>query len=152
MQGMDTLIDEIIKGTFGILTPIILSLVTAWIYRKLQVVNITLSAEQRAKLEMIAQQGILYAEEWARRQVQAGAAATSGEKLDQAVDYIVGQMPATSREAATDLVHALMPRVRAAVEGFLQPPASPAVMDTRTPVVEPSRPSVAAAVAAALGQ
>ncbi|OFW05634.1 MAG: hypothetical protein A3H96_11275 [Acidobacteria bacterium RIFCSPLOWO2_02_FULL_67_36] len=115
----DVLID-VLKTVGTILAPILATLLTALAYKALKRAGLDLDAEKQAKLEYLARQAILRAEEWGANQLKTHLPATSGQKLQRAVTDLLDKVPGISDVEAAALVHAELPKVALGASGFLQ--------------------------------
>ncbi len=111
---------EVIKTVFAVATPIIVGLVTTLLVKALQKANLSISADNQAKLEHLAEQAILATEEWAAARIKAKLPTFSSDKLAQAVTTLTAKVPGITVDEAADLIHATLPQVRGATVTFLQ--------------------------------
>lgn len=117
---MDTLLDEALKAVFVAVSGALGTLLVALLVRLLQRVGLSISAEQQAKIEKLAQEAILAAEELARAEIKAGAAKMPSEaKLTQAVEDLMAKVPKLAADEADAVIHAQLARLRAASGGAL---------------------------------
>jgi len=118
---MDTLISELVKLVFAVAVVVLVPLAGAFAVRLLQKLGISIDAEKRAKLEKLAQDGILAAEEYAHAKIVAGVEKIlPAAKLAYAVKHLLDQVPGISTEEAEALVNQELPKVRAATGDFLR--------------------------------
>lgn len=118
---MDELQKEIIQTVVAIAAPVIASLVAGILVKVFQKFGLDVSAEKHAKLEKIALDAILRAEEWAASKVRtAPGSITAANKLEQAVTDIVDKVPGVTRDEAADLVHANIAKLGLGAAGFTQ--------------------------------
>jgi hypothetical protein len=118
---MDDLQTEIIRTVLAIATPVLATLATALIVKALQKIGLSVDAEKQAKLEYLATQAILRAEEWAAARIKAQVGSTTAAmKLEKALTDLTDRVPGISREEAAALVHATLPKLQLGATGFLQ--------------------------------
>ncbi len=112
---MEDLINELVKvaGTA-------LAGVAIWALTQLaRKYGYQVSAERHAQLEAIAQRAILVVEEKAAAMAKAKLGAIgAGEKLDAAIGLMVAKVPGVSRDEAAEIIHAELPKIRAATASF----------------------------------
>jgi hypothetical protein len=101
---------KLIEIAFGLVTTVIVPLVTALLVQWLRKLNLDISGQQQAKIQYHVQQAVLEAEEWAARRLQANIATTPGDKLDRATTTITAKLPGVDLTEAADLVHAELPK------------------------------------------
>lgn len=104
--------DELIKIIISTLGVAFGTALTALVIQLLRKAGIDLSAEQRAKLETIAQQGILLVEEKAAAAAKAGIANISpGDKFRAATEHLVSKMPGVTKTEAAEIVMSELPKL-----------------------------------------
>lgn len=116
---MDTIVTELIKLLFAVATAVAVPLALKFVYLWLQKMGLSLDAEKRAKVEKLAQDAILAAEEWALAKLKIGDKVISADKLDAAVAHLMGHVPGITIAEATALVNQELPKMRASAQGFL---------------------------------
>lgn len=115
------LLTEVINTVLGIATPILTVLLTAFLVKALQKVGLNVDADKTAKLEYFATQAILRAEEWGAARIKANAGTmTAAMKLEKALTDLTDKVPGITREEASALVHATLPKVNLGAAAFLQ--------------------------------
>lgn len=117
---MDDIYGELIKLGFTILTVMVVPLVTAILIKVLKRIGLSVSAEQQAKLEKLAQDAILATEEYASARIKAQLVKLlPAEKLTKAVELLMDKVPGITPQEATLLVQQELPKLRASAAGFL---------------------------------
>ena len=112
---------ELIKTALAIATPVLVSLVSAILYKALQRVGLDVDANRKAKVEYYVREAILRAEEWAAQHVKANMGQTTAAmKLDRALTDVVDKVPGITKQEAADLIHATLPKVSLGASVFLQ--------------------------------
>ncbi len=121
---MDALITEVITILGAALAAAIVGLIVQ-VARKY---GFDISAAKRTQLEHVAQQGILIMEEKSSAGVKAQLAKLRPEEmLEGAIAYVIKKLPKETREKADEVIHAELPKVRAATVSF-----ATAVLQTQT--------------------
>jgi len=109
---METILDEVVKLVFSVAALVIAPLAVALVARLLRKVGLSLDAEKQAKIEKIARDGILLAEEKAARLVKAKLRPMlSSEKLAMAMKHLLDQVPGISTDEAELIVTQELPKV-----------------------------------------
>lgn len=117
---MDALLDEALKAVFVAVAGSLGTLLVAILVKLLQRVGLSVSAEQQAKIEKLAQEAILAAEEWARAEIKAGSLKMpSTAKLVQATEDLMAKVPSLTAEDADAVIHAQIAKLRVAAGGAL---------------------------------
>lgn len=116
---MDDFLTEALKIILVPAVAAISTALTALIVQLLRKANIELSAENRAKLETITQQGILLMEEKAAAALRAGVGQVAArEKLEGAMEYLLDKVPGVTREEAQNLVLSELPKLGLGASDF----------------------------------
>lgn len=106
-------VKTLIETFGGALATVIAGQLVAILGRVLQQQGLALSAEQQARLQVIARAAILRTEELFAAKLATGQEVTSADKLTHAINAVTAVQPSLSRDAAADLIHAVLPTVRA---------------------------------------
>ena len=110
---------ELIRTVLAIATPVLVTLVTALLYKALKKAGLDLSAEKQAQLEYCVRQAILRAEEWGASRVKAQLPTTPTMKLEKALSDVVDKVPGITRTEAEQLIHAELPKIGAGAARFV---------------------------------
>lgn len=117
---MDQIVDQVVKLVFDVAVVVLVPLVVALAVRLLQKVGLSLSAENQAKLEKVARDGIMLAEERAAAAVRRSLPEwSSGEKLQAATRHLLDQVPGITTMEAERIVTAELPKVGVGAAAFL---------------------------------
>lgn len=110
------------KTVLEIAAPVLAMLLTALLVKGVQKLGLTVDAERQAKLEYFAQQAVLRAEEWGASRIKGNPQAimTASMKLERALTDLTDKIPGISRDEASELIHATLPKVGAGAAVFLQ--------------------------------
>lgn len=111
---------EVIKTVLAIATPVLVGLLTTLLVKVLQKYNLSISADNQAKLEYFAQQAILSTEEWAASRIKAHLPTVSADKLTQAITTLTAKVPGITADEAANLIHAALPKMELGAVSFLQ--------------------------------
>jgi hypothetical protein len=112
----ETVIEQLLTLLATALTGVLVALAV----KALKKVGISLEAEQQAKLEYYAAQGINMAKEEAARRVKAGLdRLTPQQKEQMAVDHVMDNVPKADPIKVSDTVLATLPQLG---EGAAAPP------------------------------
>lgn len=102
----------ILTPIFQALATALAGLVVAVAVKMLQKLNLSVDADQQAKLEYVAKQQILKAEEEAAAKYQLDQKFTSGAaKLQTATAGVIAKLPNVTQQEAEDAVHAALPQL-----------------------------------------
>lgn len=117
---MDTLWDEVIKLAAALATVTLVPLASAYLMKLLKRAGLAVEAEEQAKIEKMAQEAILAAEEWARAELKArGTKALPDAKLSEATETLMARVPSLSDDEADAVIHAQLAKLRVASGGAL---------------------------------
>lgn len=117
---MNDVTTQIVGFVISLATPVLATLATALMVKALQRIGLQVDAERKARLEYVASQAILRAEEWAAARLKANLPATGTEKLQAAMVDLTDRIPGISNEEASALIHATLPKLGAGAAAFLQ--------------------------------
>ena len=108
---MDVIVDELVRLIFGMAAAVIVPAVSAIAVQYLRKLNLQVSAEQQAKIEHLAMLAVTEAEEYASRKLKANLPVSSGDKLNRAIGQLRDRVPGLTSQDATDVIHAVLPRI-----------------------------------------
>lgn len=97
----------------------LMPLLVAAIVQFVRKLGMDLSASQQAKLQVIAENAVLAAEEWAVSRIKRKIPTPGESKLARAVESILFKVPGVTEDEAKELINAALPKVGLGATDFL---------------------------------
>ena len=116
---MSDVFDAFVRATITISVPLIAGLLVALLVKGLKRVSISLNAAAQDRLRRIAEDAVMYVEEWAADRIKRHIPTSSGEKLNNAVTTILDRVPGVSEEEARKIVKATLANLQMGATQFL---------------------------------
>lgn len=112
---VDQILGIVIQGSVALILPAIVAVLV----QALRKYGIQIGAEQQARLQVIAENAVLAAEEWAVARIKRAVPTSDGEKFERAAEIVVSKVPGISDDEAHDLIHAALPKIGLGATDFL---------------------------------
>lgn len=109
-------IEVLVQTAVILLVPVIVGIAVQVLRR----VGLQVSASQQARMQAIAENAVLAAEEWAVARAKRKFPVSSDQKLERALETILYKVPGIDREEAKELVDAALPKVGLGATDFLR--------------------------------
>lgn len=109
----DSLIDQVL----GSLAAVLVSVLVALAVKVLKKVGLSLEADEQAKLEYFAAQGINKAKEMAAVKLKSAVTLSSAEKKAIALDHVLANVPDVTPSVAGAVITATLPQLGEGASG-----------------------------------
>jgi hypothetical protein len=117
---MDTLLAEIIKLAFAILTPLLLAAATAIAYRIFRYFGVQLQAADEERVRAVIQDLVLHTEEWAADKAKhSNIPVAAATKAAHFAELALTQLPGVSAGEAKQLAQAELQRIGLGAAGVI---------------------------------
>jgi hypothetical protein len=117
---MNDIVTELIKLVLAIVAPILSALIVGLAYKAFQRMGLTVSAEQRARLEHLVAALVAQTEEWASSRIKAGLPVTAEQKAQYYLQLATDRLPGISSDEAHALAQTILGRIRLGTTAVLQ--------------------------------
>lgn len=112
---LDQILAIVIQGSVALILPAIVALIV----QAARKYGFQIGAEQQARLQVIAENAVLAAEEWAADRIKQQVPTSGFKKFERAADILLSKVPGISDEEAHDLIHAALPKIGLGATDFL---------------------------------
>lgn len=114
------MLDAFVNTVIAIATPVVAGLVVALLVKGLKHISISLNAAQEQRLRGVAEDAVMYAQEWAADRIKRHIPTNGPAKMTQAVTMILDRIPGIDDEEAERLVKAALANLEMGATEFLR--------------------------------